>query len=71
MDAWLDGLARAVRTVGLSPAVAAAAVRLPDSFPADPADRLIFATAVERGWKLVTKDAAIRKYPHPAPIAVW
>jgi PIN domain nuclease of toxin-antitoxin system len=53
---WLEALAAEVRTVGTTPAIAAAALALPSSFPGDPADRLIYATAVEHGWPLVTKD---------------
>lgn len=68
---WLEGLAAHVRTAGVTPAIAETAVSLPSSFPADPADRLIFATAVEQGWRLITKDRRIRDYRHPAAISVW
>lgn len=40
-------------------------------FPADPADRLIYATAVEHGLELVTKDRAIRDHDHPRSVVVW
>jgi PIN domain nuclease of toxin-antitoxin system len=33
---WLDGLAADVRTIPVSPAIAATAVDLPGSFPGDP-----------------------------------
>ena len=69
--AWLGGLSRQVRTVGTTPAIAIAAVSLPSSFPGDPADRLIYATAVEQGWSLVTKDERLRNHRHPRPIAIW
>jgi PIN domain nuclease of toxin-antitoxin system len=68
---WLERLAATVRTITISPAVAAAAVALPMSFPGDPADRLIYATAVERGWPLVTKDRRLRHHRHPHAVAVW
>ena len=68
---WLMGLAAHVRTIGLTPAVADTAVALPSSFPADPADRLIFATAIEHGLQLVTKDQAIRDHAHPRSAAIW
>lgn len=68
---WLQQLAEHVRTVGVTPAVAATAVSLPSSFPGDPADRLIYATAVEHGWRLVTKDRRLRSHRHPRPVAVW
>lgn len=68
---WLEGLAEQVRTFGTTPAVAAAAVALPTSFPGDPADRLIFATAIEHGVQLVTKDARLRNHRHPRSITIW
>jgi PIN domain nuclease of toxin-antitoxin system len=71
ISAWLDGLSGQVRTVGTTPAVAVAAVSLPSSFPGDPADRLIYATAVEHGWSLITKDAQLRAHPYPRPITIW
>ncbi len=68
---WLEELAAQVRTIGTTAAIAATAVALPDSFPGDPADRLIYATAVEYGWPLITKDERLRRYPYPRQIAVW
>ncbi|MGI8728353.1 MAG: type II toxin-antitoxin system VapC family toxin [Solirubrobacterales bacterium] len=68
---WLERLAGRVRTIDATPAIADSAAALPDSFPADPADRLIFATAVEHGAMLITKDRAIREHAHPRPIAIW
>ena len=69
--AWLAQLAELVRTVAISPAVAATAAALPASFPGDPADRLIYATALERGWQLVTKDELLRSHPQPRAITIW
>ena len=69
--AWLAQLAELVRTVAISPAVAATAATLPASFPGDPADRLIYATALEHGWQLVTKDRRLRSHPQPRTIAIW
>lgn len=68
---WLQRLAEHVRTVGITPSIAATAVSLPSSFPGDPADRLIYATAVEHGWRLVTKDGRLRSHRHPRPITIW
>lgn len=68
---WLSGLAAQVRTIGLTPAIADTAVALPSSFPGDPADRLIFATTIEHGLRLVTKDQAIRDHAHPRTVAIW
>ena len=71
IDAWLRQLHAEVRTIPVTPAIAHAAVSLPASFPGDPADRLIYATAIEQGWPLVTKDQRLREHRHPRPIAVW
>ena len=68
---WLDQLAAQVRTAALTPAIAATAASLSSSFPGDPADRLIYATAIEHGWQLVTKDRRMRAHPHPRPLAIW
>ena len=68
---WLEQIAIDVRTVGITPAIADTAVGLPSTFPGDPADRLIYATAVERGWRLVTKDRQLRDHRHPRPVTVW
>ncbi|HUC06956.1 MAG TPA: type II toxin-antitoxin system VapC family toxin [Solirubrobacterales bacterium] len=68
---WLGGLASQLRTVGISPAVADTAVGLPASFPGDPADRLIYATAIEHGLSLVTKDRAIRDHDKPRSLTIW
>lgn len=68
---WLGRLAGQVRTVGVTPAIADTAVSLPSSFAGDPADRLIYATAAELGWRLVTKDRRLREHPHPREITIW
>ncbi len=44
--------------------IAMRAVSLPGHFHADPADRIIVATAMTIGAKLVTKDRKILDYPH-------
>ena len=69
--AWLGRLATQVRTIPVTPAIATTAVSLPSSFPGDPADRLIYATAIENGWQLVTKDQRLREHRHPQPVVVW
>ena len=61
--AWLRRLAAEVRTIPITPAIAATAVDLPESFPGDPADRLIYSTAIEIGAQLVTKDERLRAHP--------
>jgi len=71
LRAWLDELADGVHTVGITPAIAETATSLPASFPNDPADRLIYATAIEHGWPLVTKDERMRNHRHARRITVW
>lgn len=68
---WLDQLQKQVRTFALTPKIAATAVGLPTTFSGDPADRLIYATAIEHGIRLVTKDQRLRDAPHPRRLAVW
>lgn len=50
--------------VPVSNAIAVESVRLPDFPHADPADRIIAATALSLGAALVTKDDKLRNYPH-------
>ena len=68
---WLQQLAAQVRTIPVTPSIATTAVGLPSSFPGDPADRLIYATAIEHGWRLITKDRKLRAHRHPRPVALW
>ena len=62
-DTWIAEL---VETSGvvvkeLTPAVAVLSSQFPIDFPADPADRLIAATARAEGLTLITRDAKIRQ----------
>jgi PIN domain nuclease of toxin-antitoxin system len=68
---WLQGLSAQMRTIGVTPAIADTAVALPSSFPGDPADRLIYATAIEHGLPLLTKDRAIRDHDQLGSLTVW
>lgn len=68
---WLEQLSGQVRTVGITPAIADAAVSLPSAFPGGPADRLIYASAVDHGWRLVTKDERLRNYRHTRSVTIW
>lgn len=71
VGSWLEQLAGQVRTLGVTPAIATTAVSLPAGFPADPADRLIYATAIEQGCSLVTKDKHLRQHRHARQVTVW
>ncbi len=68
---WLERLAGQIRTMGITPAIADTAVSLPSTFSGDPADRLIFATAVEHGMRLVTKDGRFGRHPLASSLIVW
>lgn len=68
---WLEDLGAHLRTVGITPAIANSAASLPRSFPRDPTDRIIYATAIEHGVKLVTKDQAITEQDKPHSLVVW
>ncbi len=71
IPSWLAQLATGVRTVGINSAIAHIAVTLPSTFPGGPADRLIYATAVENGWPLVSKDRRLREHRYPRKVTVW
>ena len=60
LRSWLEQIAAQVRSIGITPAVAEMAVSLPSLFAGDTADRLMYATAIEHGWRLVTKDERLR-----------
>ena len=64
-EAWLGALVdrSGVIVKEITPAVAALATHFPGDFPADPADRLIAATARTEGVPLVSRDARIRASP--------
>lgn len=68
---WLENLGAQLRTIGITPAIADSAVALPNSFPRDPSDRIIYATAIEHGVKLVTRDRAIAEHDAPRSLVVW
>jgi PIN domain nuclease of toxin-antitoxin system len=69
--AWLDQLARDVRTLPVTPAIAVRATGFPKTFPRDPSDRVIFATAVENGLHLVTRDARMRAHDKAGSVVIW
>ena len=50
-----------VEPLELTHRVAAEAGALGPEFPGDPADRIIYATTVEHGTRLVTRDRALRR----------
>ena len=62
-ETWLGALIdrSGVAVKDITPTIATLATRFPEDFPADPADRLIAATARADGASLVTRDAGMRK----------
>jgi PIN domain nuclease of toxin-antitoxin system len=58
---WLEAAVAPplVRRIGISPAVAAEVAQLPDTFPRDPADRIIVAATRTLGARLLTQDHRI------------
>lgn len=58
---WLERATAAplVARVGISPAIAEQAARIPESFHRDPADRILVATATVLGAVLLTSDRRI------------
>ncbi len=68
---WLREISQQVRTIGITPTIAEIAVMLPPTMSSDPADRIIFATAIDNGWRLISKDQSIRNYHHPGISVVW
>jgi PIN domain nuclease of toxin-antitoxin system len=61
---WFDRLLEApgLRLSEMPPSVLIASSFLPGSLPADPADRIIAATAREFGFRLVTRDRPLLDY---------
>lgn len=66
VDDWLAAVqdVDAVEMVPVSVRVAVASTRLPGTFHADPADRMIVALAREHNAALVTADGKIQRYAH-------
>jgi PIN domain nuclease of toxin-antitoxin system len=61
VEAFVRETVSRVVITAITPEIVALAVRLPDAFPRDPADRMIAATAAVHGASLITADERIRK----------
>lgn len=61
---WVEQALTHPRVVSLplTPAIAVRAGSLSDVFPGDPADRIIYATAIENGADLLSRDTAIGRF---------
>ena len=64
LGAWIRAVFQTpgIDLMPIEPAIAIDSVRLPGNFHADPADRLIIATARRWGAPLLTADNAILAY---------
>lgn len=61
LDIYLKFIESRFTVVPIDARIAERSARFGSSYPKDPADRLIGATAIVRGARLVTKDDAIRE----------
>lgn len=63
-DSWLEAVESLpyIQCIPVDNKIAAKSVTLPGEFHSDPADRIIVATAREKGIPLITADERIRKY---------
>lgn len=61
LDAYMAELEARFTVLPITAAIAVATTRLPASYPRDPADRIIGATALVHGATLITADQRIRK----------
>ena len=52
-----------VQLLPITPEIAALATQFPESYPKDPSDRIIGATARAEGMVLITRDEKIRNSP--------
>lgn len=61
VESFVRQCAQKMTVLPITPEIAARAVSLPNSYPKDPQDRLIGATALVEGIELVTHDRQIRR----------
>lgn len=59
IESFVKRCASYVQVVAISPEIAVRSVQFPDSYPKDPQDRIIGATAIVEGMRLLTQDAQI------------
>lgn len=61
LDTFIHNLQARFTVYPLTPAIAVTAAQFPSTFPSDPFDRIIAATAIVEGLPLVTADQHIRR----------
>lgn len=64
VDTFVDRVTASIAIRPITAKIAVLANQLPPTYPGDPSDRLIGATALEEGFALVTKDRSIRNFQH-------
>lgn len=71
LDRWIEKIENLpfLRFIPVDNQIAQKSVNLPGTFHSDPADRIIVATAREKGTALITSDKKIRKYRNVQ--AIW
>ena len=66
LDRWIEKVEKLpfLRFIPVNNQIAQKSVNLPGVFHSDPADRIMVATAREKGAVFITSDEKIRKYQH-------
>ena len=61
IEAFVEEICSRTAILPITPRIAALAIQFPSSFPKDPADRLIGATAISEGIGLISADVRIQR----------
>jgi PIN domain nuclease of toxin-antitoxin system len=65
VDSWMSKIEQLpIQFIPIDNDIAKKSVQLSDSLHDDPADRMIIATTLQAGGRLVTSDQKILEYPH-------
>jgi PIN domain nuclease of toxin-antitoxin system len=62
-ESTLRSMTEGVTVLPITPEIAVLATQFPETYPSDPSDRLIGATARSQGLTLVTRDEKLRRSP--------
>ena len=62
VDSFVERITASIAIRPITAKIAVLANQLPSTFPGDPSERLIAATALDEGCVLVTKDRSIRNF---------
>ncbi|MGB6384557.1 MAG: type II toxin-antitoxin system VapC family toxin [Terriglobales bacterium] len=62
-EATLRSMIEGITILPITPEIAVLATQFPETYPSDPSDRLIGATARAEGLTLVTRDEKLRRSP--------